>query len=249
MDREVEVVLDRGHFEGDDWVSDPVGADRLLEPAVRLAASEGTLARGRARLPFGEGVARVHREGCAPASVPYRVGAENTVLLPYPGCAPPDAPEAGGTRLGRAEVTAAEVHRVQALGLLPAVPAPEPGAEDGPARWVTQAEAATWCAWWGGRLPTAAELAAAGPVTGEPVLDPARDRLGDGPLAVDERRRAGWAPPVGPAGHLDLVGNVAEWTAGGDVAGGSWVDRDASPRRVPPTARTDTIGFRCAWPD
>lgn len=248
-ERVVEVVLDRGHFDGDDWVSEPVGADRLVSPRVAVTAGEGgTLARGWATLPLGEARAVVERAGCGRVTIPYRVGAEATVLLPYPACGPVDAMPIypGGRPLGRAEVTAAEVRRVQVHGLLPGVPAPEPGAEDGPARWVTWEEASTWCAWWGGELPGEDELASL--VAGDPVLNGARDRLGDGPLGVDERRRAGWEPPSNAAGHLDLVGNVAEWLRDGTIAGGSWVDRAPLTRRVPPNARTDTIGFRCVWP-
>ncbi|MFZ5481274.1 MAG: hypothetical protein ACOZNI_31230 [Myxococcota bacterium] len=144
-ERLVELVLDRGRFADGEWVSEPVGDDALVEPAAAVQRGEGTLARAWATLPFGDGVARVRRE-CGIAEVPYRVGAEQTVLLPYPAC------EARSDAI----VTWGEVARLHALGLFAEVPDPGPGEDDLPARWITLAEARAYCAWTGGRLPSEA---------------------------------------------------------------------------------------------
>ena len=66
---------------------------------------------------------------------------------------------------------------------------------------------------------------------------------------------------VGPYGHLDLGGNVTEWTADrrgkgfAVMRGGNWEETNEanlldfgaieSPR--PATANMFTFGFRCAW--
>lgn len=256
--REVEVVVDRVRWDGDAWLSEPVGADRLIEPAVRLEHGEGSLARGWARLAPGEGVARVERP-CGVAEVPYRVGADRTVVLPYPACEERDAPAVPGTaggapggavRLDRAEVPWEEIAATQRLGLLPDVAPPAPGEEDGPARWIALAEARAYCAWRGGRLPTREEWAAArAGAKGTPVNVAVRPGT-RGPLGAFGRDAVGIAPHVGPAGHVDLDGNVEEWLADGTVAGGSWLslaDDVGQVRDVPDNARAETIGLRCAW--
>lgn len=144
-DREVEVVLDRGAFEGDDWLSEPVGADQLLTPTIRVVAGSGSLARGHGRLPFGPGLATVARVGCGPSVVPYRVGAVETVVLPYPTCAATDA-------AADQVITAGALRRVRSIAVLdpdPDAPVDDP---DAPARWLRYDEAERYCAWLGLRL-------------------------------------------------------------------------------------------------
>lgn len=235
--RTVEVVLDRGRFVDGEWLSEPVGRDRLRAPAAPLRAGEGSLARGHARLPPGPGEAVVDRDGCGPARVPYVVDATDAVVLPYPACdaRPGDALPAGAAEVMATETTGAALAAFARLGLLPDWPITD---DDRPAAWLTLAEARAWCAWWGGRLPTEAEwrAAVAAHPDPDPVTDRTRDRWGDGPVATADR-----------GGGPDLVGNLAEWLDDGRVAGGSWVSRDAEPRAVPASARTDTIGVRCAF--
>ena len=247
--RRVEVVLDRGHFDEGTWVSEPVGEDRLLEPALALEGGSGSLARGWAVLSPGDAVARIARAGCGESHIPYRVGAEDIVLLPYPSCAAPDAPSAGSWKLDRHEVRWSDIARVRALGLFTDVPLPGEGEDDGPARYITLAEAQAWCAWQGAFLPDVAtwRTAVAGS-SGIAIADSTRDRLGSGPVGRSARVLAGLPPRVGGLGHEDLEGNVEEWLGDGTVIGGSFVSRPdafATPRKVPPTARSETIGLRC----
>jgi hypothetical protein len=243
---DVEILLDRGAWEDGAWISSPSGQDRLLDPPVPVSRT-GAFPRARARLPFGPGVARVHRDGCAPSEVPYTVDLTRTVVLAYPNCAElPGLPLSGTTVLGSHEVTWAEYAGMAIVDPSCADPLPTPGAEEAPARWVDHAHARAWCAWHGWRLPTVEELVSVDIVHDEPVWDGTRERWGDGPVAVGERIAANALPAR--IHVIDLHGNVAEWTAEGAVAGGSWMSRDFNVRRdVPLGARTDTIGFRCAW--
>lgn len=154
--RRVELILDQVDFEDGEAVSEVVSG-RLLTPAVELAVGEGSLARGWAELPRGAGVARVERE-CGVSEVPYVVGEENTVVLPFPACARGD--------LRRPPVDAraavwADVYAAAKLGLWPEIPSPQLGEEDLPARYVTLAEADAYCRWQGRRLPTAEAWTAA----------------------------------------------------------------------------------------
>jgi formylglycine-generating enzyme required for sulfatase activity len=87
---------------------------------------------------------------------------------------------------------------------------------DQPITAVSQEDAATYCAWLGRRLPTEAEFERA--CRG---ADARRYPWGDGPptpeLAVfsgDVSAPVGSRPAgAGPYGHLDLAGNVWEWSA------------------------------------
>ncbi|MES2643181.1 MAG: SUMF1/EgtB/PvdO family nonheme iron enzyme [Myxococcota bacterium] len=253
--RAVEIVLERGHDAGDGWVSAPAPDDVLLSPpAVGDVRDAAGARRWRALLPPGPGVAVVSRAGCGPVEVPYTVGAVEIVVLPYPTCAPPDAPlvPAGSAkRLDRREAPWATIELLHGLELFLDVPAASAGHEDGPARYVTLAEAGAICAWAGGRLPTKAEWASARvDATGTPVANDTRARLGSSPTGDAARALAGLTPYTGAAGHQDLDGNVEEWLADGTVAGGSFVslsDELGVTREVPATARSETIGFRCAW--
>lgn len=231
--RPVELVLDRGRVDDGAWVGEPVGADRVVDPPTTAGEGSG---RSWATLGDGAGVAVIDR-GCGRVSVPYFVErGSRTVSLPYPACAPRDTlPVPGlGTRLDRREVPWSAFGDAHGLGLWREVPGPPAGEDDGPARYVTFAEAAAWCAWNGARLPTAAEWEAAAGEGTAPV--------GEGPVGLlDLGRHA----PVGPGGHEDLLGNVEEWLEDGRVAGGSWL-RAGRLREVPVNARAETIGFRCA---
>lgn len=84
-----------------------------------------------------------------------------------------------------------------------------------------------------------------------PRHEAGRCRVGQGSAAAPGN---GGADPhcVTPEGVLDLVGNVAEWTADGTVRGGS-VRSDAtvgcgSRERSKPKAESPVIGFRCCAP-
>lgn len=137
---------------------------------------------------------------------------------------------------------------------------------------VTLTEAAAFCRWAGGALPSGDQLAfAAAGRTGR------RYAWGDTGAVC---RRAAWglafgacargatapelagAHPDGasPEGALDLAGNVAEWSLPdppgaptAEVWGGSFADSAASALRswqrrvVPVETRSPEIGFRCAY--
>jgi hypothetical protein len=251
--RAVEIVLEPGQLADDGWVGVSGGADRLVFPDAHIEEKgQPGARRWRAALPPGPGVARVARGGCGTVEVPYTVGPVPLVVLPYPACSAPDAPALPtGARLERRELPASLVEIVRELELFPDVPAPALGEEDGPARWLTLDEARAICAWRGGRLPTYEEWAAArvGAV-GAPVGDATRGALGSAPVGAAARALARLPTPTTPAGHEDLDGNVEEWLADGRVAGGSWASLPGElgvARSVPPNARTDTIGARCAY--
>jgi serine/threonine protein kinase/formylglycine-generating enzyme required for sulfatase activity len=149
------------------------------------------------------------------------------------------------------------------------------GAPDRPVASFTRNEAAAVCRLLGKRLPTSFEWqkAARGGTTldGKPNRFPMRN-LPWGPeleLARANVKRGDSAAPtpvgafptdVGPYGHLDLAGNVSEWTASVQpdglaiMRGGNWEQADQSnlanfcaienPRE--PKVAMYTIGFRCA---
>jgi formylglycine-generating enzyme required for sulfatase activity len=133
---------------------------------------------------------------------------------------------------------------------------------------VTVDEAARFCAFAGGALPQADELAfAAAGATGRryawgdtgAVCRRAAFGLRDGPCGVGASgpEIAGSHPDgASPDGARDLSGNVAEWAlAGGaaEVRGGSWADgaapalRSWQRRVLAPDTRSPAIGFRCAY--
>lgn len=140
---------------------------------------------------------------------------------------------------------------------------PEPGV---PVTGVDAEQAATYCAFVGGRLPRFDELlfAAAGADARRFPWGPhglvcrrAAFGLVDGPCARDGvgPELAGSRPDgASPDGVLDLVGNVAEWTRDPDgtllLFGGSFRSKVASQLKSwssePPRVGAD-VGFRCAY--
>ncbi|HMJ50583.1 MAG TPA: SUMF1/EgtB/PvdO family nonheme iron enzyme [Polyangiaceae bacterium] len=144
----------------------------------------------------------------------------------------------------------------------------EPGRARG---GITRAEAESYCAFQGGRLPTADEwtFAAAGPSarrypwgdTGA-VCRRASWGLSDGPCGFGHAgpELAGLHPQgATPEGVQDLAGNVSEWVAAGPddprglVQGGSFSAQLATDLRTwrtvrwPAGTRSPEIGARCAY--
>ncbi len=156
-----------------------------------------------------------------------------------------------------------------------------PGRDHHPVNCITWAQADRYCRWLGARLPTDAEWARAaqrgrskypwGPRGFSRGLRPgnvadlaARKQYDLGRRSVTYDDGFSDTAPVGtfadgasPIGALDLVGNVAEWTAQWHVEGrsriirgGSWrtpVDEASAESRgwLDATSREDDVGFRC----
>jgi len=133
-----------------------------------------------------------------------------------------------------------------------------------PVLYVNYLDALAYCQWVGGMLPTveAWERAAAGENNSNFPWGAAFD-----PHRLNCREtRVGWTTPVdrypegrGPYGHLDLAGNVWEWTSSAEdevdrriLKGGAWVnDRRCAMigyramHRI--ELRSFYVGFRVAW--
>jgi formylglycine-generating enzyme required for sulfatase activity len=218
---------------------------------------------------------RVTSAGCARS--PAIVAIAGGVLHEGPGdweaegvVAPREA-HVGAFRLDALEVTEDRYAECVARGACAKVPlSGEPGR---PVVGVTFAEAAAFCAWAKGALPTGDQLAfaTAGPAgrrypwgdTGA-VCRRAAFGLARGPCAHDARGPdlAG-AHPDGqsPEGVFDLAGNVAEWAEPvgradatlAEARGGSWADGEAAAlrawhrRELPRSTRSPEVGFRCAY--
>lgn len=131
-----------------------------------------------------------------------------------------------------------------------------PGLDQVPAVDVDQAHAEQACTVRGHALCTAAQWdracrgGADWPYPYGPKREAGRCRVGDetaapGPSGADPHC-------VTPEGVLDLVGNVAEWTAEGVVKGGSVRSPKSSScatdQRLKPTAQNAMVGFRCCTP-
>lgn len=205
--------------------------------------------------------------GCRlmPGKVQYRGGRVEFAINDWDAAGiPPRVITAARFELDRGEVDHARWAECAAAGACTPLPADEPGS---PVRGVSARDAAAFCAYAGGRLPTSDEFlfASAGDAArryawGSTGLVCRRAAFGlvSGPCA-----RGGAAPDwtgtrrdgAGPEGALDLAGNVAEWTVERDgtfvARGGSFRSRTAtelkswSAERV--EVRADHVGFRCAY--
>ena len=199
------------------------------------------------------------------------------------GCAPSDTcrEEEGEGRqvslpgfwIERAEVTVARYARCVRAGVCAE---PKTGREvynwdkswreDHPVNGVTLKDAETYCAWMGRRLPTAVEWVKAArgtdlrshpwgdarPDCHHAVMDDGREGCGSGTTAAVGSKPAG----ASPYGALDMVGNVAEWTADSRQSrpecsetvetlffrGGSYFVGAESQR-------SSAVGWSCAGPD
>jgi formylglycine-generating enzyme required for sulfatase activity len=192
---------------------------------------------------------------------PFRMGSDASAAFP------PDHDETprrlvslAPFRIARTPVTNAQY---RAFATATRRPWPAPGDGDVPVTYVTWDDAAAYCAWAGGRLPSEEEWEHAARGTddrlwpwGDEPPDETRAVFASG---IGAPQRAG-ARPAGasPYGALDLAGNVAEWTAGHYgvglercVRGGSYVEeadaiRCSARRPVLGAARDPYIGLRPA---
>jgi formylglycine-generating enzyme required for sulfatase activity len=218
-------------------------------------------------------------DGCLAESAAVRVAAGTLRLGPSDweaqGIAEPREALVVAFSLDALEVTEHRYAACVVAGACAALPLRgEPGL---PVTGVTLDEAARFCAFAGGTLPSRDQLAfaAAGPSgqrypwgdTGA-VCRRAVFGLRSGPCGrgATGPELAGSHPDgaaiVSEGGRvLDLAGNVAEWTSpdrpgAGDaeVRGGSWTDDAAAALRtwnrrlVPGSTRAPDIGFRCVYP-
>jgi len=126
--------------------------------------------------------------------------------------------------------------------------------DDRPVTYVSRAEAESFCARSGVRLPSEVEWEAAAR-GGDDRLWPWGDELPDRSRALFAAG-IGEPGPVGshsagasPFGALDMAGNVLEWTSGGAVRGGSFLSgpnelRCSYRHPMHPASRDHYVGFR-----
>ncbi|AUX48261.1 hypothetical protein SOCE26_097930 [Sorangium cellulosum] len=226
--------------------------------AAPLTPTPAGCAAPSATVPIGAGTLRLGPSDWEAQGV---VGAAREVFVP-------------AFSLDAFEVTEQRYAACVAAGECP--PLPLRGELGVPIAGVTLDEAARYCAFAGGSLPTRDQLAFA-------AAGPSGRRYPWGDTGAVCRRVAfglkagpcGWGAtgpelagshPDGAAAHaggrlFDLAGNVAEWATPdlpGDtisgIHGGSWADGAAAALRtwnrrlVPVSTRAPDIGFRCAYP-
>ena len=142
-----------------------------------------------------------------------------------------------------------------------------PGADDEPAAHITWGEAAAFCRYFGGRLPTAAEWRRAAYTETRPAPEDGFEAgrtyafpVGDVPDGMNNNRQR--HVPVattkrGVNGLFDMGGNLWEWVGdrrGRDALtiGGSWwygaeKTRSGGAQYKPADFAAIYIGFRCAY--
>lgn len=187
------------------------------------------------------------------------------------GLVEPRTAQVAAFRIDAYEVT--EARYAACVAASACAPLPGTGESGRAIAGITLVEAERFCAWAGGTVPTADQLAfAAAGARGR------RYAWGDTGAVC---RRAAWGLRGGPCGAdadgpevtgshpdgastegvHDLAGNVAEWTRPlgpaarvAEVRGGSWADGVASAlrswnrREVDVDLRSAEVGFRCAYP-
>lgn len=223
------------------------------------------------RCPPGLQLATQPQLGCVAILEPARFAGGKLRLAPNDweseGVITPRILQVGGFKLDRTEVTNDAWRRCQAAGSCEPLLAKDPPVEPGvPVTGVTFAQAESFCAFVGGRLPTYDELvyAAAGTEMRRFPWGPhglvcrrAAFGLEQGPCGEGAKgpELAGSRPDgATPQGVLDLAGNVAEWCRAPDgsarLFGGSYRAKAASQLKSwssePPRVDSD-VGFRCAY--
>ncbi|MGK4008465.1 SUMF1/EgtB/PvdO family nonheme iron enzyme [Sorangium sp. So ce1036] len=241
------------------------GEGQRLE-AGRCAGAPRRCAAGLAPTPAG----------CTAPSVTVRIAAGTLRLGPSDweaqGLVDPRAVFVPAFSLDAFEVT--EARYAACVAAAACAPLPLRGEPGLPVTGITLGEAARYCAFVGGALPSRDQLAFA-------AAGPSSRRYPWGDTGAVCRRAAfglragpcGWGAtgpelagshPDGAAIHpdgrvFDLAGNVAEWAAPertgqriSGIHGGSWSDGAAAALRtwnrriVPDSTRATDIGFRCA---